>query len=564
MAELIPTRIQEEISIDYFKTFLDNNWNVSDTKYRKLLVEVWGKNGKFPYFNFGRTIKGLRDGNEWRESFEKQVLALQQFMTSRDIPFSGWKWSRGDGMMKFLNDIASDRCGAGGSLDTWNPMDIVAVQINKEDEIEKKIKRTIVEGVTSKELKQANKELLNGIMIEYIKSKDLLPISLKKINSNERGAFEESDNLKGKAAMRKHSYNFTYSQILCDLEWSTYKNEWKNAQEISYKMIQPPSVTKAGVTISVQARAFRANDTREKPQHSLSVTGAGAHLGKSPLANLEKYLTQFKVSTVYSPDKHPKIPSKNKIWTKREKDYWIARYNSLKTITIDGKRINFKSPGSYGEGMTANTVYRRDDKGKKTKEQLTGFAAALESACEADEKGLKTQHSKVNGRESGSRLTAKLWGMEWLWRYYNMSKRGTWDAFAYTMIKGAKKELFDTGPFIKIHGEQGRIQSQQRLRIQQLVDENTDLIPMYDAKLVIKTGPKKGTIPDSKKIPKNIVGYAVKEGSETDDFNKLRDALAGEVQGEDWYKEWEKKSIADREAEKKGILMTEHKRNTSS
>ena len=199
--------------------------------------------------------------------------------------------------------------------------------------------------------------------------------------------------------------------------------------------------------------------------------------------------------------------------------------------------------------MRANTVYRRDDDGNETNEKLTGFAAALESACEADEKGLKTQHSNNNGRESGSRLTAKLWGMEWLWRYYNMSKRGTWDAFCYTMIKGAKKELFDTGPFIKIHGELGRIKSQQRLRIQKLVDDNNDLTPIYDPNLMIKTGPKKGTIPDSKKIPKNIVGYTVKEGSETDDFNKLKDALIGEVQGEDWYQE---------------ILMTEQKRNTSS
>ena len=391
-----------------------------------------------------------------------------------------------------------------------------------------------------------------------------MPISLKKINSNERGAFEESDNLKGKSAMRKHSYNFTYSQILCDLEWSTYKNEWKNAQEISYKMIQLPSVTKAGVTISVQARAFRAADSREKPQHSLSVTGAGAHLGKSPLANLEKFVTQYGVSKVYSPDKHPQIPSKGKTWTTKQKNYWIALQRKIAGLQINGKMVDWKSPGSYGEGMRANIVYRRDDKGERTTEKLTGFAAALESACEADENDLKTTHSNNNGRSSGSRLTAKLWGIEWLWRYYQMSRKGVWDAFAYTMIKGAKKELFDTGPFIKIHGEQGRIKSQQRLRIQQLVDENTDLIPMYDANLMIKTGPKKGTIPDGKKIPKNIVGYAVKEGSETDDFNKLRDALAGEVQGEDWYKEWEKKSIADREAEKKGILMTEHKRNTSS
>ena len=58
MAELIPTAIQEELSIDYFKTFLDNNWDVSDTKYQKLLSDSWGAGGKFPFSNFGRTDKG--------------------------------------------------------------------------------------------------------------------------------------------------------------------------------------------------------------------------------------------------------------------------------------------------------------------------------------------------------------------------------------------------------------------------------------------------------------------------------------------------------------------------
>ena len=163
-------------------------------------------------------------------------------------------------------------------------------------------------------------------------------ISLKKINRIESAAFEESDNLKSEAAKRRHAYDFQYSEILCDLEWSTHKNEWKSAQEISWDMVQKPSVLKAGVTISVQARAFQAVDSREKPQHSLSQTGAGAHLGKSSLPELEKFITQYKVSKVFSPLEHPKIPARGGTWTKAHKDYWIARYNSLKTIQINGKK----------------------------------------------------------------------------------------------------------------------------------------------------------------------------------------------------------------------------------
>ena len=506
MAEQIPTAIQEQLSINFFDLFTKNGWDVSDRKYRQLLVDSFGRNGKFSFAaNFPSTPAGLRDREEWKDSFEKQSLGLQQFMISREFPFSGWKWSRGDGMMGFLNGIAQQRCGV-STLDTWNPMDIVAVQSIMEQTIKNEIEKDIINGVD----KEINKDLLNGIMIKYVKSKDLMPISLKKINRNERGAFEESDNLKGRGSKRKHKLDLTYSEIMCDLEWSTYKNEWKNAQEVSFTMTQKGSVTRAGVVIRVQARAFQGRNSREKPQHSLAQQGAGAMLGKTSITDLEKFVTDYKVSKVLSPTDHPKIPRKDQPWTKQDKDFWIALYNKLRSISIDGKKINFNNPGSYGEGMRANTI--TDDRGRK----LTGFAAALESACKADEEDRRVRGD--NSRKSGSRLTAKLWGMEWLWRYYNMSMRGTWDAFCYRMIKASKKELSDTGPFIKIVGEQGRSRAQKRLRMQQLIEDDPNMRPIYDPSLANR----KGIIPEGKKKVSNIVGY------ESDD--PLWDKLLGDIQ----------------------------------
>ena len=515
MAEQIPTALQEEFSLDFFDLFLKNNWDVNDRQYRELLVSCFGKHGKFPFAtNFPNTPKGLKDKEEWRSNFDKQVLALQQYMISRNVPSAGWKWSRGNGMMGFLNEIAQRRCGVSGSLDSWNPMDIVAVQSSKEQTIKDEIEKDVINGVD----KDINKDLLNGIMIKYIKSKDLMPISLKKINSNERGAFEESDNLKSNAAKRKHKLDLTYSEVLCDLEWSTYKNEWKNAQEISYTMTSKPTVTKAGVVIRVQARAFRAADPREKPQHSLSQQGAGAMLGKAPVGELDKFVVDYGVKKVLSPTEHPQIPAKDKTWTQTQKNYWIALQRKLSGLQINGRKINFKNPGSYGEGMRANTI--TDDKGKT----LTGFAAALESACKADEEDLKTQHSDSNGRSSGSRLTAKLWGIEWLWRYYQMSRKGTWDAFAYRMIKAAKKELSDSGPFIKILGEQGRTKAQKKLRMQQLIEDDPNMKPIYDPELANK----KGVIPESKKKVSNIVGY---ESDDPEWEKLLADVQWGEMRG---------------------------------
>ena len=495
MAEQIPTSIQEQLSIDFFELFTNNGWDVSDRQYRQLLVDSFGRNGVFPFStNFPNTEKGQKDKETWRASFDKQTLALQNYMALRRFPTTGWVWSRGDGMMGFLNDIATSRCGVSGSLDSWDPMDIVAVQSSMEQTIKDEIEKDVIVGVD----KDINKEMLNGIMIKYIKGLALLPISLKKINDNERGMFEESDNLKGLAAKRKHKLDLTYGNFKCDLEWSTVTHEWKNAQEISFSMEQPPSILKAGVFISVQARAFGGKEPREKPQHSLSQRGAGAMLGKSPVGELEKFIKEYGVIPPHSPSSHPMMADVGEEWTLTQKKYWIDLQKDLSTKTIGGQKIDFGTPGSYGRSGL-NIVFAKNAQGNKTKKKLTGFAAALESACAADELGLTTIPGR---RSSGSRLSAKLWGLEWLWRYYEMSSRGTWDAFAIRMMKAAKKELSDSGPFIKILGEQGRTRAQKQLRMQKLISDNPDIKPIYDPALKNQ----KGEIPISKMVPKNIVG----------------------------------------------------------
>ena len=49
MAEQIPTALQEEFSLEFFKLFLDSNWDVNDRKYRELLVSCFGRHGRFPF-----------------------------------------------------------------------------------------------------------------------------------------------------------------------------------------------------------------------------------------------------------------------------------------------------------------------------------------------------------------------------------------------------------------------------------------------------------------------------------------------------------------------------------
>ena len=488
--ELIPTKIQEEISLEYFSLLLDSNLNISKSDYNELLLDMWGKGGKFPISKFPNldTERGRYERLVWLESYDMQLAAFTNFLNTKGYTkYTGWDWSRGDGMMGFLNNIASSRCGV-KQLDSWNPMDIVAVQTSKEQKIRDEIDEIVLKTVD----KDANKELLNGIMLKYINSKDLIPISLKKVKDTETGAWEES--------WGNPKVDLKYVDFKCDLEWSTVKNEWENSQEISFSMTAPPSVAAEGVDISVQARAFRGAAPREKPQHSLSQKGAAAHLGKAPIEELEKFIKEYGVIPPLSPDKHPMIPSAGDEWTQKQKDYWIKLQKDLAEVTIGGQKIDFGTPGSYGKSGKLNTRWKKDANGKNTKTKLTGFALALESACAADAMGLTTT---TGARSCGSRLTAKLWGIEWLWRYHLMSKNGVWEAFAHRMLKAAKKELSDSGPFIKILGEKGKKPAQIKLRIQKLIAEDPDVKPIYDPKLKNT----KGEIPVNKMIPKNIVGF---------------------------------------------------------
>jgi len=435
------TAAQENVSAKFFQLFLDNNWDPSDEKYTSLLSDCFGSTGLMPLGNSKADI-------DWRSNFDKQVIALQQYMVSRTIPSSGWKLSRGDGMMGFLNGIAQSRCGVTGSLDSWNPMDVVAVKKTKEQALKTKIEQDVIRGVEP----ETNKGILNGIMIEAIMKKELMPISLKKINSKERPAIEVSKDLKGTNAKLKAKHYFKFENFMCDLEWDTNKNEWKTAQEISWDMNDKGGVVRAPYYVHVQARAFSGKKSREKPQHSLAAKGAGAMLGKSSIVPLDDFVKKLGYRAVPSPKEHRYIPNAGQPWKQTQKNYWSALYQRLKGVTIDGQKIKFGTPGAYGQKIEK------------------GFDAVLEAACKADEEDARTP----NGRSAGSRLTAKLWGLEWISRYNEISKAGKWEQFTYQLYKASTKELPGTGPFIKVFGQTGRSRKEMKKHIETLPAHNID------------------------------------------------------------------------------------------
>ena len=155
------TAKQEDCSILFFKEHCDKKFNLNDKQYSDLDKKAFGKSGVYPQANA-----------EWRRSYDEQVIGLMNYMISRGIPTTGWSWSRdqASGMMNFLNTAAQKKGGISGSLDSWNPMDVVAVK--KSDEV--KIKKRINEICKENEIEfNEAKEILQEPLKELIQNRAL-------------------------------------------------------------------------------------------------------------------------------------------------------------------------------------------------------------------------------------------------------------------------------------------------------------------------------------------------------------------------------------------------------
>ena len=417
------TEKQENVSRLFFETYLRSGSNLSQFQESELERKAFGKSGGI----YPTASKA------WKDNYYKQIQALSQYMTTYGVSRGGWVWSRGNGMMGYLNQIALERCGV-STLDNWNPMDIVGVQGSQESVIKQTCEAMIVRPTTDVQ-KVANRGILNDIMVENIYNNKLLPISLKFINLSERPGYELSPDLQTTRIREKMRHHFKIKEVTCDLQWNTQDNQWKNNQEISWKMYDDGAGGRKPLSIKIQGRAFGARAARENPQHEGTPDGAGAKLGKAAITELRNFVTGLGLSNVPSPTSHPQIPNAGDKWEAGHKSYWISLYNSLSGASISGQPINFKSPGAYGEGLNPSS---------------SGFSAALDAACTADEEQrMVISEPKV---PAGNRLTSKLWGLEWLKLYTQISSRGKWDAFVYLMYHSCKKELPGMGPFIKIAG----------------------------------------------------------------------------------------------------------------
>lgn len=418
------TERQENVSRLFFETYLNTSGDITSYQQQELERRAFDRVGGI-YPNAPQ---------KWKDNYYKQIIAIFRYMTTKGFTRGGWTFSRGDGMMGYLNSVAQQKCGV-STLDNWNPMDIVGVKVGSEGIIRQTLDAMCINPTTNDQ-RQANRDILNSVMVEMVEAKKLMPVSLKFIDQNERPGFELSPDLSDPARNARKRHVWKCQNMTCDLEWDVNARAWRNAQEISWKMVDDGSAGRKAMTIIIQGRSFIARSAREKPQHEGTPEGAGAKLGKAAITELENFLTAIGVSNPV-PGKqltsHPHIPRVGESW-EPHKSYWVSKQTALASANIGGSGITFNSPGAYG-----------GEDGDKL-----GFAAALDAACEADEQGLSTAaDSKV---PAGNRLCAKLWGLEWLSTYQTIHSQGKWDPFMHQMLHACKKELPGMGPFIKIAG----------------------------------------------------------------------------------------------------------------
>ena len=128
----------------------------------------------------------------WMDIYKLQSQAIKKYLANR----KGYNYSRDEtsGIMFFMEQIASKKMGV-SVKDRWNPMDIVMVSRAKERDIRKNM-QAIADG---KEKPDDKLIKLNLYMKDLLKSKDLIPISLKALKKNATTALLEEANLEKKS-----------------------------------------------------------------------------------------------------------------------------------------------------------------------------------------------------------------------------------------------------------------------------------------------------------------------------------------------------------------------------
>jgi hypothetical protein len=351
----------------------------------RLYCEMYIEKGKFPNANELKKVYSNADDN-WVETFESQAKAMKGYLKSK-----GYNWSRDDGIMPFVENIALKKCGV-RTKDSWNPADIYCVKASKESKIKKDLTK-----IGDMEIEpRARLDRLNEYMRDCFIRQELIGISLKKLKRG-KASLEES-NVTQKGTLDDISIMPNSVKLDLDLD--------RNGEFVTGEMSMQLKIK--GSQVGVQIRAF-SGGVRESTQMDMTGSGAAAKLGKvSSTEALNPFLQPLGLNRRMGTDL-PKVGQ----WTEDDVQKYIKEYNQIKSIKIGGQNIYW---------------------GKQKWEHVLREAIEIEQ----------------NVNRTASQLSAKLQCFQWVKIFSEVQKKGKLDEFLTIMYYGAKKEFASAGPFLKI------------------------------------------------------------------------------------------------------------------
>ncbi len=371
----------------------------------KLAFEFAIEQNKFPSVSDFETVYPNMPAY-WMDIYKLQSQAIKKYLANR----KGYNYSRDTGIMPFMEQIASKKMGV-SVKDRWNPMDIVMVSRAKERDITKNM-QAIADG---KEKPDDKLIKLNLYMKDLLKTKDLIPISLKALKRNATTALLEEANLEKKS--KGVVFKLKPNTIKCDLD-----------------MVNPPLIDTGELSftffvddeqVKVQIRSKRYSKAATGPQIILAPVGraSGALLGSASTEAIDLFLRPLNLQRPPSPSKDPQVDVNGK-FTKSQIEFWSKLFDKIKSVTIDGSRVDYDAPLELGSKNNVN------------------FKEILEYGLQY----------KDSNRNTLGRITSKLFCLRYIEIFNVISKRGMFPEFLSSLYYGAKKEFGDkNGPFIKIY-----------------------------------------------------------------------------------------------------------------
>ena len=381
----------------------------------RVFLESVIENNKEPSY---KELQSVYDGYslQWKITYRKQADAVKGFLKNQ----KGYVYSRDNGIMPFIEDIAKKECGV-SVKDRWNPMDIVLVKKDMEKVVEGTIKElTTIPGMSPDQ----KLEILNAYMREALHDRVLVGVSLKAIAEKKQKANAELANMAG-AGNARTNIDYVPGSLKCDLTLGRKANFLFDTGELGFDL-----KTESGGSIHGQSRNFQYSKARNVIQTDLTPKGkdAGAKLGKVSSVALDGFLAGVGLSRPPSATSHTNIPAVGKPWSQQDIDYWVTLYKSIKNSRVGGAPINFGEVVVWENGNLIGEGF----------DSVMGWSINYELE-EAD-------------RSSAGRFSSKLIALEWAKVWVEIDKKGKLREWCTALYYGAKKEFSSkNGPFLKIY-----------------------------------------------------------------------------------------------------------------